>query len=261
MRCMTVVSLVLLLTRLVRRALWSAVIATCAIAFSVSVQAQTQPSADCLPIAYLPSMATFGGPSVTAAGDTELGLGFGGYSEILPNPCIHAGAEDWLMRFRRAMTDRLDFGFDILTNIQADHTLGGTPKIAVRYLMTSGLRLEGGVGVADGGDGRNLNADVAAVLGTHNQTKTWNYYTSLRLAGSRGCISCGTNTNHAPGALVPLGVIGTTARVSDSMKFVIEAGTGEICARQYSASANYVHLSFGVLFSVRKESHAANATP
>lgn len=206
-------------------------------------------------------MATFGGPSVTAAGNTELGLGFGNYSEILPNPCVHAGAEDWLLRFRRATSDRLDLGFDFLTSYQADQTLGGTGKVAVRYLVTPGLRLEGGVGLADGGDGRDLNADVAAVLGTHRQTKIWNYYTSLRLAGSRGCISCGSNTNHAPGALVPLGVIGTTARISDSAKFVMEAGMGRAFARQYSGSAGYVHLSFGVVFNVGKEPHPARATP
>jgi hypothetical protein len=200
-------------------------------------------------------MATFGGPSIIAAGDTELGLGFGGYSELLPSPCIHAGAEDGMMRFRRGMSDRLDFGFDVLLNIQADKTLGGTPKAAIRYLVTPGLRLEGGVGVADGGDGRNLNADVAAVLGTHDRMKTWNYYTSLRLAGSRGCLSCGTNSNHAPGALVPLGVIGTTARVSDNTKFVMEAGSGGIFARQYSSPAVYVHLSCGVQFNVGRGPH------
>jgi hypothetical protein len=47
---------------------------------------------------------------------------------------------------------------------------------------------------------------------------------------------------------VPLGVIGTTARVSDNVRFVME-GAGEIC-RQYSTSAPYIHLSFGVLFDV-----------
>lgn len=270
MRCASAVSIItrspvkrkiLRSLSLVSRALQTAVIAACAVAFSVAVGAQTQPSADCQPIAYLPSMATFGGPSLTAAGTTELALGFGGYSEILPNPCIHAGALDWLLRFRRAMCDRLDFGFDVLFNDQSNKTLGGTPKVAVRYLITPGLRLEGGVGVADGGDGRNLNADVAAVLGTHNQTKTWNYCTLLRLAGSCGCLTCGSNTNHAPGALVPLGVIGTTARVSDNAKFVMEAGMGQAFVRQYSASANYVHLSFGVQFNVGKEPHPVSATP
>ena len=73
---------------------------------------------------------------------------------------------------------------------------------------------------------------------------------SLRVAGSRGCIGCGANTNHAPGGFVPLGAIGTTARVSDTAKFVMEAGLGEVFARQYSAPAGYVHLFFGVLFGV-----------
>lgn len=196
-----------------------------------------------------------------AAGDTELGLGLGVYAELLPNNCGHVGDDNATMRFRRAFSDRFDFGFDFFVGTQGGNTLGGTPKAAVRYLVTPGLRLEAGVGVADGGGERNLNADVAAVLGTHNQTKTWNYYMSLRLAGARGCLTCGTNTNHAPGALVPLGAIGTTARISDNAKFVMEGGLGGIFARQYSSPASYIHLFCGIEFNVRKARHRASTTP
>ncbi len=201
-------------------------------------------------VAYLPPMATFGGPGIAALGGTEAGLGFGAYGEILPSPCIHAGAEDWLVRWRRGVAEKIDAGFDFVTDNRSDGALGGTAKTAVRYLITPGLRAEAGFGVADGGDGRNFNADSAVELGTHNPNRAWNYYMSLRVAGSRGCISCGTNTNHAPGAIVPLGVIGTSARVSDNTKFVMEAGTGEVFARQYSSPSGYVHLFFGVLFDV-----------
>lgn len=212
---------------------------------------QSAASPDCQMVAYLPPMATFGGPAIAATGDTEVGLGFGGYGEILPSPCIHAGAEDGLARWRRGVADKIDLGFDFLTENRTDQSLGGTGKVALRYLLTPGLRVEAGLGAADGGDGRNFNADSAVELGTHNANKSWNYYMSLRVAGARGCIGCGaTNTNHAPGALVPLGAIGTTARVSDSAKFVMEAGTGEVFARQYSSPAGYFHLFFGVLFGV-----------
>jgi hypothetical protein len=124
----------------------------------------------------------------------------------------------------------------------------------MRYQLTRGLRLEGGLGAADGGDGGNLNADLAGVIGTHNPDKSWNYYMSLRLGGSRGCINrAGTaTTNHAPGALVPLGVIGTTARISDNARFVMETGLGGVFSRQYSTPAGYLHLFFGVLVDVRK---------
>lgn len=103
-----------------------------------------------------------------------------------------------------------------------------------------------------GGDGGDVNGDVAAVIGTHNPTKTWNYYMSFRLGAARGCVNCGKDVNHAPGALVPLGAIGTTARVSNNVRFVMEAGPGGIFARQYSAPAGYVHLSFGVFFDIGK---------
>jgi len=197
-------------------------------------------------------MSTFGEPATLARGNTELGLGFGGYGEILPSPCIHAGGEDWFVRFRRGLSDRIDLGFDFATTHQTDGSLGGTGKLAVRYQVTNGFRLEGGLGVADGGDGGDVNGDVAAVIGTHNPNKTWNYYMSLRLGAARGCINCGKDINHAPGALVPLGAIGTTARVSNNARFVMEGGLGEIFARQYSAPAGYIHLSFGILFDIGK---------
>lgn len=197
-------------------------------------------------------MATLGGPATVAPGKTELGLAFGAYGEILPSPCFHSGGEDWLMRFRRGFNRRIDLGFDFATTNQADGSLGGTGKLAVRYRVTDGLRLEGALGVADGGDGGDVNGDIAAVIGTHHANKTWNYYMSLRLGAARGCMNCGKDIDHAPGALVPLGVIGTTARVSDNASFVMEAGLGGIFARQYSAPAGYLHLSFGVLFDLGK---------
>jgi len=247
---------------LVRRVLQSAVIAACAIAFPVSARAQTQPPADCNAIAYLPPMATFGGPSVTARGNTELALGLGAYdaNSALPT-CFDEGAEDGMMRFRRGMSDRFDFGFDVVFNNQTDNTIGSTTKAALRYLVTPGLRLEGGVGVGDGEDGRNLNADVAAALGTHDPAKTWNNYMSLRLAGSHGCLTCGGNTNHAPGALVPLGVIGTTARVSDNTRFVMEAGLGGTFVRQYATPAIYIHFSCGIQFKVGRQPRRISAAP
>jgi hypothetical protein len=213
---------------------------------------QAQNSTDCRLIAYLPPMATLGGPATALPGNVELGLMFGGYGDILPSPCIHAGGENWLVRFRRGLSKGIDLGFDFQTNNQTDGSLGGTGKLAIRYQVTNGFRLEGGVGVADGGDGGDVNADIAAVIGTHNPNKIWSYYASLRLGAARGCLNCGTNIDHAPGALAPLGTIGTTARVSNNTRFVMEAGLGEIFARQYSAPAGYIHLSFGVLFDVGK---------
>jgi hypothetical protein len=221
-----------------------------AVLVSGPLWAQAPSSVDCRVTAYLPPLATFGGPATVTPGNTELGLAFGAYGDILPSPCIHAGAEDWFLRFRRGLSDRFDLGFDLAADNRADGTQAGTAKVAVRYRVTDGFRLEGGLGAADGGDGRNVNGDVAAVIGTHNPNKAWNYYMSLRLGAARGCVNCGQDINHAPGALVPLGAMGTTARVSGNVRFVMEAGLGEIFARQYSAPAGYVHLSFGILFDI-----------
>jgi hypothetical protein len=247
-------------TTTLRLALLCAAIAVLALPAPAQTQPATQPAPDCQAIAWLPPMATLGGPSPTVAGSTELGLGFGVYGELLPDNCGHVGDNNEMMRYLHAMSDRMDFGFDFLVGTQGGNTLAGTPGAVVRYRITPGLRAEGGLGVADGGGERDLNADLAAVLGTHDPAKTWNYYMSLRVGGARGCVRCGADTNHAPGAIVPLGVIGTTARVSETTRFVMEAGLGGIFTRQYSSPAPYVHLSCGVLFSVgRKARRAAGA--
>jgi hypothetical protein len=96
-------------------------------------------------------------------------------------PCIHAGGEDWLLRGRGGLNNCIDPGFDFLTTNQTDGSLGGPGKLAIRYLVTNGFRLEGGLEVADGGGGGDVNADVAAVVGTRDPDKNWNYYMSFRL--------------------------------------------------------------------------------
>lgn len=215
---------------------------------------QSNSSTDCQLTASLPPMATFGAPATAAPGQTELGLAFGGYGELMPSPCIHAGGEDWFVRFRRGMSSRIDLGFDTQIDNQTDGSLGITAKAAIRYGVTHGLRLEAGVGASDQGDGKAVNADVAAVIGTNHPASIWNYYMSLRLGASRGLCDSSPCTaaagNHLPGALVPLGVIGTTARISDNVHFVMETGLGGIFSREHPGTATYLHLSFGVLFNV-----------
>ena len=221
---------------------------------------QAAASPNCKLIASPPPLATFGGPATVTRGYTELGLAVGGYAELLPSPCDHGGGTDWLARWRRGLSDRVDFGFDVLADNQSDGSFGATAKVAVRYQVNPGFRLEGGLGAADEGDGRSVNADVAAIIGTRNLDRTWNYYTSLRVAGSHGCngLFCTNSlagTNAAPpGTILPLGVIGSSARISENASFIMEAGLGGIFSREHPAPGVYVHLSFGVLFRVGKHS-------
>lgn len=223
---------------------------------------QTQAAVNCQLIASLPPMATLGGPATAAPKQTELGLAFGGYGEIQPNPCLHGGALDWLVRWRRGMSKQLDFGFDTEVDNRTDGSLGITAKLATRYQVTHGFRVEGGLGASDQGDGGSVNADFAAMIGTSHPRNIWNYYMSLRLGGSRGlCQSppCAVGTGHLPGALVPLGVIGTKARVSDNVNFVMETGLGEVFSREHPGPGPYIHLSFGVLFDVGKDRKIAQS--
>jgi hypothetical protein len=155
------------------------------------------------------------------------------------------------------VSDRIDLGFDVLADNQSDGSFGATAKVAVRYQVNPGFRLEGGLGAADEGDGRSVNADLAATIGTRNPDSMWNYYTSFRLAVSHGCMDvlCAfgqAGSGPPPGAILPLGVIGSSARISDNSSFIMEAGLGGIFSREHPGPGVYIHLSFGVLFDVGK---------
>jgi hypothetical protein len=52
---------------------------------------------------------------------------------------------------------------------------------------------------------------------------------------------------------MPLGVIGASARVSDTAHFVMEAGLGWIFSREPPNSDPYFHFSFGLQFNVGKD--------
>jgi hypothetical protein len=232
---------------------------------SCSARGQTKTAPNCDLRAAPPPLATYGGPTTAGRGHTELGVALGAFGEGFGDTCFtdFTGATDWFARWRHGVTDRSDLGFDVLTSDEANGNLESTTKVAARYRATRGLRLEGGVGTSDGGDGRSINADVGAVIGTNRHPdNTWNYYASLRVAGSHGCFNLlcaggmGAAGSRPPGAIIPLGVIGSTARVSDTTHFVMEAGLGDIQSRQQPNTGLYVHLSFGVLFNVGRDRKA-----
>jgi hypothetical protein len=234
-------------------------------ALSGVVSGQTSP--DCQLRATPPPLATFGGPATAAPGETELALGVGAYGEGFGPACYAdlVGATDWFVRWRRGVGSRIDLGFDALIDDRSDGTLAGTAKVAMRYKVKRGFRLEGGVGAADSGDGRSVNADAAAEIGTEHEDRTWNYYASLRLAASHGCVNlfcapASTTDGRPPGAVIPLGVIGATARVSDNVQFVMEGGLGEYFSRVQSTHGMYIHISVGVLFEARRNRHRVDTT-
>lgn len=228
----------------------------------VPSSAQAQSSPQCQLRAAPPPLATFGGPATAARGHTELGVGVGTFGEGFGESCAIdlVGATDWFTRWRRGVTDRTDLGFDAQISSEGNGTLTGTTKVAARLLAARGLRLEGGIGAADSGDGRSVNGDLAAVIGTiKDAANIWNYYASLRLAASHGCFNLlclggqGTPGSRAPGAVIPLGEIGSTARVSNTARFVMEAGLGEIYSRQQPHNGLYIHFAFGVEFVVGRD--------
>lgn len=221
---------------------------------------QTRPN--CKPIAPLPPMGTFGGPLTSPRGETELAVGVGAtgeLDELAQATCgeVELGATDWFVRWRRGIGDKTDIGFDWVIRNAAVNGDAGTVKFAVRQRIAKGLRLEAGIGTADSGWGRSVNADAAAVIGTTHEDRTWNYYASLRVGASRGCVNLvcigGSGLDHPPGAIVPLGVIGSSARVADNIHFIMEAGQGDIFSREHPSRVVDVHLLFGVQFDVGKK--------
>jgi hypothetical protein len=213
-------------------------------------------------------MATFGGPATAAPGETELGLGLGAFGEGFASPCSidMAGASDWFVRWRRGITSDSDLGFDAQIADLSNGTIVGTTKVAARLRAAPGLRLEGGLGTSDG-NGRSVNGDIAAEIGTiRHPERTWNYYASLSVAGSHGCFNLlcaggqGAPGSRPPGAIIPLGTIGSTARVSSVGRFVMEAGLGEYASRQQPNTGLYIHLAFGLQFSVGKNQNAHPAS-
>jgi hypothetical protein len=232
---------------------------------------QSSQNFNCKMRAAPPPMATFGGPATASTGETELGLGVGAYADGFRNPCSIdlAGASDWLVRWRRGIASGADLGFDAQIADQADGTIVGTTKVAARLRPAPGLRLEGGLGTSDSGDGRSVSAEIAAEIGTHRHPeRTWNYYASLTVAGSHGCFNplClpgqGAPGQRPPGAILPLGAAGSTARVSSVAHFVMEAGLGEYYSRQQPHEGLYVHLAFGLQFLVGRDqnTHPASST-
>jgi hypothetical protein len=231
------------------------------LAVSLSATGQTDSSPQCKLRAALPPMATFGGPATAERGQTELGVGVGAFGEDHGAACAIdlVGATDWYTRWRRGLSSDTDLGFDAQISSEGDGTLTGTTKVAARVQATPGLRLEGGMGAADSGDGRAVNGDLAATIGTHDHPDNpWNYYAALRLAASHGCgnLFClggdSAPGTRAPGAIVPVGEIGATARVSDTARFVMEGGLGEIYSRQQPHNGVYIHLAFGLQVVVGK---------
>jgi hypothetical protein len=226
---------------------------------------QSSNSANCKMRAAPPPMATFGGPATASRGETELGLGVGAYAYGFENPCAIdlSGASDWFMRWRRGIASEADLGFDAEIANQADGTIVGTTKVAARLRPKPGLRLEGGLGASDGGDGRSVSGDLAAEIGTNRHPeRTWNYYASLRVGGSHGCFNLlcapgqGAPGQRPPGAVIPLGAIGSTARISSTGRFVMEAGLGQYFSRQQPDTGLYIHFALGVQFCVGKYQNA-----
>jgi hypothetical protein len=218
---------------------------------------------DCRTVAAAPPVLTFGGPTTAAAGEYEAAFGAALGGNLFD--CTHQLGSGWFARWRRGMTDRIDLGTDIEV-IQHNDKGTVTLKLETRFQLRKRLRLEVGAGAADDSDGKSLNAGLGLTTGTMTD-RPINHFASIRFAAARGypgnvcCFGGGGpgsdvgGTNVPPGSQLVLGTLGTTARVSDTTRFVYEGGFGRIVAHfsDRIATGKVFYLGVGLLFRIQNK--------
>jgi hypothetical protein len=202
----------------------------------------------CVTMAAPPPVATLGGPSVVSAGHSEVGIGVGSGASLFPG--AHTGGDAWLGRWRQGLGSGFDLGLDALGARHADKGTF-TFKVAGRCQLGEHTRLEAGVGGADDSDGKSLNADLALTLGTTSR-RSWNFYTSLRLAAAKGFPGdlFGTGTTAPPDDVLGIAAVGASGRISNTGQFVAEAGIGPALVRGTRDIGVVIYVGAGLLFDV-----------
>ena len=234
-----------------RKRCWRFLVAALAFVLLTTIlHAQNDKIPGCKDIATLPPIFTFGGPATVPSGSTELAFGAGAWGNLFPKPCQHDTGMSWFGRWRRGLGDRFDIGIDFQGeehNSNQNLCFNG----AMRYRVLKDLRLEGGWGIGDDTEGKSMNGEVGATAGVPVGNDVWGPYISVRLAAAHGYAGRSFAGSNIPaGALVPMAIFGTTARINDNMKWVFEGGAGGILSREHPHVGEYVFIAVGLDFTV-----------
>jgi hypothetical protein len=168
-------------------------------------------------------------------------------------PDAHSGGSGWLGRWRYGLGDGFDLGVDVMGVQHADE---GTMdfKLAARYLLNDHLRLEAGLGGADDSLGKSLNMEVGLTLGTNRPERSWDYYSSVRVAGAQGfpgnIIGGGPDTAAPPDDLLIVVGLGAEGRISATGRFVGEFGIGPAFVQGNSEVGVVFYFGAGLVFDV-----------
>lgn len=211
----------------------------------------------CVTFAPPPPLVTFGGPEITPKNTSEVALGVGTGVALFDK--AHTGAQGWFGRYKYGLSDKFDFGIDIVGANRNDGLFLST-KLASRYQLNKKSRLELGIGVADDSDGKSLNGDIAYTMGTVKD-KSWNYYSSLRLGYAKGVppnfvVLPGQSqlgdSIPPPNTFFALLNIGAQGEISKNQKFIFEGGYGYIFPKGERRGPAFF-VSVGLLFNIGKQ--------
>jgi hypothetical protein len=214
------------------------------------LHAQNDQIPGCKNIAALPPVLTFGGPATVPSGATELAVGAGAWGSLFQRPCQHDTGVLWFGRWRRGLTNRLDVGLDFQGEEHASNQ-NLCFNAELRYRVLGDLRLEAGYGIGDDTEGKSTNGQFGLTTGVPVGNDVWGPYISVRLAAAHGYPGRSFAGSNIPaGALVPMAIFGTTARINENMKWVFEGGAGGILSREHHHIGKYVYVAVGLDFVV-----------
>lgn len=200
-------------------------------------------------------MVTFGAPTTTTQGKSEVAVALGSGAVLFEG--AHANGMGWFGRYKYGFTKNFDFGIDAIGLVHSDKGTF-TSKIVGRYQLEPNMRLEGGLGVADNSDGKSVNSDIGLTIGTRNENKIWNYYATSRLGYALGFAGNILNTDDSSDSVAPPDAgfavinIGTQGKIGNNESFIFEGGFGYIFPKGEKSGA-VIYLSCGVLFNIGKD--------
>ncbi len=214
-------------------------------------------SAGCVTFAPPSPMVTFGGPETAGKGVSETALAFGTGAVLFED--AHTGGAGWFGRYKYGLGENFDLGIDALGVTYSDKT-AFTAKLAGRYAIRPGIRVEAGIGAADDSNGKSLNSDIGVTVGSIGEDSPWNFYSSLRAGYAFGFAGNAifsttdesTDTVPLPNTAFTMLNLGAQGKIIEGQFFIFEAGVGGVFPEGEDPGM-IIYLSCGLLFKIGGE--------
>lgn len=205
----------------------------------------------CVSFAAPPPLVTLGGPQTASRHGSQVGLAVGSAASLFPGG--HFGGLGYLGRFRFGLTDWLDLGADLL-GYHRSSKLGLTGKLAGRARVHRFVAVELGIGAADDSDGKSVNFETGAVLGTDRHA-LWDFYAALRVAGALGVVQNPLDEKNpevvgAQHVILGLASLGAAARIAPRTRFVFEGGYSLLFVHHVDDIGQGIYVGVGLVVNV-----------